>query len=303
MEKIMNSTGNAKTRDPYIIKYNGNYYHCFSSDGLSVSITCANSIEKLKDNTSKIVFVPSKNQYLKNFWAPELHIIDNKCYIYVACDDGNNYNHRMYVLENDSNDPMNEYKLHGKITDDTDKWAIDGNLILYNDNLYYFWSGWNDNRNVRQNIYVAKLLDPFTISTNRVMISTPEYEWEKIGCTSEDTEGKPYINEGPFAFIYNGELYLAYSASGSWDIGYCISFLKLNGSNPLIKENWYKYDKPVLSSNEFVKGAGHCCILNDNNKNYVFFHAWDKDCSNIVWSSVSIWKALLETQDGEFVIK
>ena len=67
----------------------------------------------------------------------------------------------MYVLENNSCDPMDIYKMHGKITDSTDKWAIDGNIIKYNGELYYFWSGWEENRNVRQNIYIAKMKNPF----------------------------------------------------------------------------------------------------------------------------------------------
>ena len=51
-----------------------------------------------------ISFVGLKiEEYSKELWAPELHIIDGKCYIYVACDNGNNYNHRMYVLENNLN--------------------------------------------------------------------------------------------------------------------------------------------------------------------------------------------------------
>ncbi len=86
----------------------------------------------------------------------------------------------MYVLENNSSNLMDEYKMHGKITDETDRWAIDGNLVKFNDELYYFWSGWDGNRNVRQNIYVAKMRDPYTLSSERIMISTVTFDWEKM---------------------------------------------------------------------------------------------------------------------------
>jgi len=303
MKVIIPSTMNAKTRDPFILKHNGLYYHCFSDDGKTVSVSCFKNIDDISTAESKKVFIPNNKMYSCEIWAPELHIINDKCYIYVACDDGNNYNHRMYVLENGSNDPMKEYSMLGKISDSTDKWAIDGNVITFNEELYYFWSGWEGNRNVRQNIYIAKLKDPCTLSSERVMISTPTYEWEKIGCTPEDVEGKPYINEGPFAFVYNNELYLAYSASGSWDKGYCISFLKLIGNDPLLKENWYKYDKPTLSSNDLVVGAGHPSIIDEDDKKIIFFHGWKKECEKIAWNTVSTWMGELELVDGRFLIK
>jgi ribonuclease P protein component len=101
MKKIMSITNSPKNRDPYVLKHNGKYYYCFSN-GNSISMICANTIEEIESSESKIVFVPDKKEYSKDLWAPELHIIDNKCYIYLACDDGDNYTHRMYVLENNT---------------------------------------------------------------------------------------------------------------------------------------------------------------------------------------------------------
>lgn len=302
MKKVINPTGNSKPRDPYIIKHKGKYYHCFTDDCLKISISSADSIEGLEKANSKVVFIPDNEDYSKELWAPELHIIDDKCYIYVACDNGNNYNHRMYVLENNSSNPLDEYKMHGKLTDETNKWAIDGNLIKYNNELYYFWSGWEGNRNVRQNIYIAKMTDPYTISSERVLISTPIYDWEKIGCTPEDVEGKPYINEGPFAFLHDEQLYVAYSASGSWQTGYCIAFLKLIGKDLLNRDSWLKYDKPVLSCNDYVKGAGHCSIIEEDNKKIVFFHAWDSNCQEIKWNTVGTWCGELIIENDEIKI-
>ena len=302
MRKIMSITNNTKNRDPFVVKHNGKYYYCFSN-GNSISLICADSIEDIEKSEPKIVFVPDKEEYSKELWAPELHVIDDKCYIYVACDNGNNYNHRMYVLENNSNDPMDCYKMHGKISDSTDRWAIDGNLIKYKGDMYYFWSGWDGTRNVRQNIYIAKMKNPYELSSERVMISTPTYDWEKIGCTPEDTEGKPYINEGPFAFVLDDILYLAYSASGCWNTGYCLAFLKLIGNNPLDPSHWYKFDKPTLTSNELVLGPGHCSIIKDDNKNIIFFHGWESDCKEIISTKVCVWQGELELIDGKFLIK
>lgn len=68
--------------------------------------------------------------YSKELWAPEIHFIQGKWYFYFAADDGNNLNHRMYVLENNSADPMQgEWIFKGKVVDNSDKWAIDGDVF------------------------------------------------------------------------------------------------------------------------------------------------------------------------------
>jgi len=107
MRKIIDKTYNSKCRDPFILKHDGKFYHCFTEDQKTVSIACANRVEELATATAKVVFMPEKNkEYSKDVWAPELHVIDGKSYIYLACDDGENYHHRMFVLTNNSKKPL-----------------------------------------------------------------------------------------------------------------------------------------------------------------------------------------------------
>ncbi len=115
----------------------------------------------------------------------------------------------------------------------------------------------------------------------------------KNGSTPEDVEGKPYINEGPFALVSDNNLYLAYSTSGYWCVGYCIAFLKLNGNNPLDAKDWIKYDNYTLRDNELAKGCGHCCILKDEDDYRVFFHAWEVKEDNLILSNVELWEGKL----------
>ena len=151
-------------------------------------------------------------------------------------DDGDNYHHRMYVLENNSNNPIDEYKMHGQISDDTNKWAIDGSIIKYHNHLYMVWSGWEGDINIAQNLYIAEMSDPFTISSKRRLISSPDEEFERGACRGLDS---PYINEGPCPFYDNDDLYILYSGSGSWDVYYCLIALRLNGKDPM-KDEWIK---------------------------------------------------------------
>lgn len=301
MEKLISSTSNFVTRDPHMTKHNGLYYHCFTEDAKSVSISCADTIENLSNAQSKKVYIPEEHQeYSHELWAPELHIIDHKCYIYVACDDGDNRNHRMYVLENGSSDPLNPYIMHGKITDKTDKWAIDGTVMEYDGERYFIWSGWEGDINVCQNLYIAKMKNPYEIHSERVMISTPEYDWEKLG--SDFKTGYPYVNEGAYVFTVDNQLYMTYSAAGSWCQDYCIAVLKLVGTDPLNPSAWKKMSVPVFSGNEKVKGAGHCSVVCGDNILHVFFHAWDREEKDIKWNKVSVWHAEMKITDDKISI-
>lgn len=302
MKKYIASGGGNATRDPYVLLHGNKYYRCFASGGDSISLACAESLAELAKAKEQVVYTAEPNTpWSRELWAPELHVIDNRCYIYVACDDGENKNHRMYVLENGSNDPMKPYTMHGKIADATDKWAIDGTVLSHQSGRYFVWSGWEGDVNVCQNLYIAKMKDPFTLSTPRVCISRPEYDWEKRGATGK--EESPFINEGAFCFEKNGRTYMTYSASGSWCKDYCIALLRLVGDDPMDPAAWQKSPMPLLVSNAQVKGAGHCSIVKDEDSLQVFFHAWDKDEERVVWNTVSVWQAELVEREGKFFIQ
>ena len=295
--KIFIHNYNHNPRDPSVIHHNGLYYHCFSQKN-QICLCVANKLEELDTATVIPVYTPDKEEYGYELWAPELHIINDKCYIYVAMDDGDNYNHRMYVLYNDSNDPLVPYKMHGKIKDETNKWAIDGTIIQYHNELYMAWSGWEGDKNVAQDIYIAKMSDPFTISSIRRKISSPDQDFEQGSC---DGVNAPFINEGPFPFYHEDDLYLLYSGSGSWDVHYCIIALKLNGKDPL-KDEWIKADHPFLKSNNNIKGPGHCSLIQEKDKTYIFFHAWESKEKTIRWDTVHAFYGELVFQDGDFFV-
>ena len=44
----------------------------------------------------------------------------------------------------------------GKVADENDKWAIDGDVFEHNGQLYMIWSGWEGDKNGQQDIYIAK---------------------------------------------------------------------------------------------------------------------------------------------------
>lgn len=280
MKLIDHSLG--RTRDPWIFYLDGYFYHCYSHGG-GICVNKAKNIEDLATVADYFVYTPEKGKsYSEELWAPELHIIDGKCYIYVACDDGDNLNHRMYVLYNDSADPQAPYKMGGKITDSTDKWAIDGTVLNYDGKLYFAWSGWEGDINTMQNIYVAEMSDPFTISSKRVLISTPTFDWELNGANG--TLGSPYVNEGPVFLTKNGKVYLIYSASGSWCNDYCLGRLDFKGGDILNAANWVKEPTCQFEKTDTIKGPGHCSFFDKDGKTYMVYHAFNQD-EKFGWSS------------------
>ena len=296
---LLKQSGGTEARDPSVVYHEGKFYHCFSAQFEEIHISCADTPDALISAESVCVYkAPSGTAYSKELWAPELHVIDGLCYIYVACDDGDNYNHRMYVLENGSSDPLASYTLAGKLTDPTDKWAIDGTVFRYRGELYTVWSGWEGDVNVRQNLYIAKMSDPKTISSERAMISTPEYEWEMRDCNGTS---HPFINEGPFAYEREGVLYVLYSGSGSWANHYCLGTLRLVGDDPMKRESWEKYPYASLSQDDGYNGPGHCSVFSDGETDYIAFHTYDEGYTR-GWRNVHAVIESFTLEDGRIKI-
>lgn len=273
--KTLINEKSSKSRDPYVLYFNNLYYYCFSRDD-KIYLVVSKELDMLENGKEIVVY--KNKEGLKNLWAPELHIFDNKCYIYVACDDGNNENHRMYVLYNDSDNPLKEYKNNGIISDKSNKWAIDGTILNYKNELYFIWSGCDKDIHYKQEIFIAKMANPFEISSEKVLISTPEYSWEKCG---GDGINLAFINEGPSILHISEKTYIVYSASGCWCKDYCLGLLELVGDNPLCNKSWKKYDKPIFSSTKNIIGPGHCSFTIKTNKNsvekFMIFHSFDDE--------------------------
>ena len=263
--------------DPFVVLFEGKYYYVYSCKDRSIQVSSADEIDKL-NREGKTVFAPEDGlEYSRELWAPEIHYINGDWYLYVAADNGNNDNHRMYVLKSKNGRPDGEYEMIGKITTPDDHWAIDGTVINYKGELYFSWSGWEGTENVAQNIYIAKMKSPTELEGERVLISKPEYEWEKRHCGLCDWDGvfRPYINEGP-QILYKGDtVHIVYSASGSWSRHYCLGLLSFRGGDMLDPKNWVKTPELVFEESEGTHGTGHCSFTTspDGSKDILVYHA------------------------------
>ena len=268
--------------DPYSFYKDGYYYYTHTT-GRNLVLYKSKTIDGIKNAPRKVIWTPPKSEaYSKNIWAPEIIFIRGKWYAYFAADGGKNVDHRMYVLENASPDPMEgEWIFKGQITDETNKWAIDGDVIEHQGKMYMIWSGWEGDANGKQEIYIAKLKNPWTVDGPRVKVSSPEYEWEKHGDLNEPNLKHVDVNEGPQFLVRNGKIFIIYSASGCWTDHYALGMLTASAkSNLLDPKSWVKSAEPVFKSSveNGVYAPGHNSFFKspDGKEDWILYHANDK---------------------------
>jgi GH43 family beta-xylosidase len=258
----------AHAADPWMVQHEGAYYYCESRNQHTIHVRKSKSItDVVQDDGACVWSPPYYGMNSKNVWAPELHFLNGKWYIYFAADDGENENHRMWVLESEGTDPQGKYIERGCL--ETDGWAIDGTVLQMDDGkLYFIWSGWPGKVNGRQNLYIAPMQDPITISGPRVLICSPDLPWETVDMA---------IAEGPQILKRNGKVFLVYSASGSWTVDYCLGLMVHTSGDVLEPAAWQKHG-PVFQKTSEVWGVGHCSFVKspDQNEDWILYHAKSK---------------------------
>ncbi len=293
--------------DPWVTYHDGWYYYMVTGNAFYVSKS--RELERVNSNPVSVFnmadLVDNETiSIVKELWAPELHFIDGYWYIYFTIYDGEAVdsdawngctgtpsNHRMYVLKSDTSDAQGSYTFMGQlkekesdyINDDGWKnaeynikpghWAIDQSIFRWNEKLYAVWSGWSGYKSVDQRIFVAEMSDPYTISSNRVELSRPEYAYETYSVI-------PAINEAPQALISpDGKtLNIAFSVNRFDDPTYSLGLLTLKeGGDPLNADDWTKTKEPVLETSikNSTYSVGHCSFVPspDGSDYYVVYHA------------------------------
>ncbi|MEQ8471789.1 MAG: glycoside hydrolase family 43 protein [Marinoscillum sp.] len=258
--------------DPWVFQTEDYYYLTFTT-GYNVTLYQATKMSDLTQAYKGVVWTPpASGMNSRNIWAPEIHYVNDKWYIYYAADDGNNDNHRMWVLENANENPLvGTWTDKGELELPDDKWAIDGTIFEHNGQLYYLWSGWEGDNNGRQDIYICKMSDPFTADGERVLLTKPELSWETNGVNPTVTEGPQVLKKGENIFI-------VYSAGGCWTDGYSLGLLTASTVSDLMDPNsWTKEPSPVFEKNTDGNafGPGHNGFFKsvDGSEDWIIYHA------------------------------
>jgi len=266
--------------DPWTI-YKDGYYYYTNSTQHNITLWKTKSIAGLATAEKKVVWTPpATGPYSKELWAPEIHYLQGKWYIYFAADSGKNIDHRLWVLENKSANPLEgEWVMKGQLETPGGKWAIDGSVFENKGQLYLIWSGWEGDNNGQQNIYITKMKNPWSTEGQRVLLSAPTFEWEKHGDINDPT-GVNHINvnEGPEVLKHGNKLFLIYSVSGCWTDYYALGMSVTTDDKDLMNPaSWVKHDQPVFKQSHANKvyAPGHNCFFTspDGKEDWILYHA------------------------------
>ncbi len=260
--------------DPFVV-YDDGWYYFTATAGSRLDIRKTRRLGDL-DKTRRVTVwrAPRSGPNSRSIWAPEIHKIDGHWWIYYTAttEDGSDANRRIFVLQSETADPMGPYREKGKLAvPGDDHYAIDATVFRHTDGkLYCLWSGREKSEAGPQNIYIAPMSDPATISGPRILLSTPEYDWEKHGWE---------VNEGPAVLQRDGRTFVAYSGSGYLTPNYCLGLLTNLDGNLLNAASWTKSPRPVFQSvvkeQGQVYGPGHNAFFKspDGREDWNIYHA------------------------------
>ena len=288
--------------DPWLFYCDGYYYYT-ATTGSTVGIAKSANIGDMKYAEYVTIYDPEDgHEWSKNLWSPEIHYYTDEeigegnggWYLFIACDDGDNVNHRMYVakcLDGDDllgrwgNPITGEVNVPQVVTAEAipnfaDTWAAGMSEIRINGKLYmlYITEADRDTANSHQTINIIEMTNPWTIVGESKVICYPEYSWEKGGYAYNTETGKAYpmVVEGSTAvYAEDGSVYIIYSGSGYWTTYYCLAQLKYIGGDPLEITSWEKSPEPILSKSDNINGCGHASYVTDTDgQGWVCYHAY-----------------------------
>lgn len=277
-------------QDPWVVPHEGSLL-LLQSGGDSHRIVAKrfSDLQHINRNVEKVIWAPdSRSGHSRQIWAPELHRIDGRWYVYFSASEGQGTSHRSYVLVAD--DPLGPYTEIGPVSDpNADFWAIDLTVFPFEGRLYALWSGWDGpGDGFPQNLYIAPMRNPWTISGGRRCISRPEHGWEMTVAP---------VNEGPEVIRnpVSGRPFVLYAADASWTQSYKMGLLEWAGGDVTDPASWKKVPRP------FFTGGGHGCVVDTADGTFLVYHR--KLSGDPGWADREIrWAPLTWGADGYPVV-
>ncbi|WP_199621630.1 glycoside hydrolase family 43 protein [Paenibacillus alkalitolerans] len=259
--------------DPWIYRHTDGYYYFTASvpEYDRIELRRSATIRGLAEAEPVIVWRKHESGIMgANIWAPEIHFIDGKWYIYFAAGrSDDSFAHRMYVLENESANPLSgEWTEKGQIKTNWESFSLDATTFEHGGKRYLVWAQRDPAIENNTDLYIAQMANPWTIEGVQAMIARPECDWEKVGFL---------VNEGPAVLIRNGKVFIAYSASAT-DHNYCMGLLTASDSSDLMDpKSWSKSPVPVFQSSaetgQYGPGHNSFTVSEDGEEVILVYHA------------------------------
>ena len=117
-----------------------------------------------------------------HIWAPELHRINDKWYIYFTAGDSEQiWDIRPYLLECSGNDPMSDdWTERGRIILPEESFSLDMTTFVHKGVQYCAWAQ-KGREYDGASAYLSRMKDPHTLDGEPILLTAPEYDWECQG--------------------------------------------------------------------------------------------------------------------------
>lgn len=264
-----------KRADPWVYKDTDGTYYLIATvpEYDKIVLRKAETINGLKEAEEKVIWVKhDKGVMGHHIWAPELHKIDGKWYIYFAAGEAEDiWNIRMWALSSSSADPTaSNWVEEGQVKSKINSFSLDATVFEHKGKNYMIWA-----QNVRGGdhgtaLVMSEMQNATTLTGPEIILTEPEFNWERV---------KYNVNEGPAVIKRNGKIFVTYSASATNE-NYCLGLLWIDEDKDVMDlENWSKSPGPVFYTNEELKryGPGHnsFTLAEDDETVIMIYHARD----------------------------
>jgi GH43 family beta-xylosidase len=241
--------------DPWVYLHTDGYYYFTASvpEYDRIEVRRATTIEGLASASPVVAWEKHASGVMsKHIWAPEIHYIDDKWYIYFAAARVDAFfDHRIYVLENESANPLEgTWVEKGQLRTNWESFSLDATSFEHDGVRYLVWAQRANSIPGNSNLYIAPLSNPWTISGEQVLLTKPEFDWEIQGFL---------VNEGAAILKRNGRIFITYSASAT-DANYAMGLLTASDTSDVLDPaSWSKSPEPIFTTNRVTGqfGPGH----------------------------------------------
>ncbi|MGC9539768.1 family 43 glycosylhydrolase [Streptomyces sp. UG1] len=257
--------------DPHIFRHTDGYYYCTATvpEYDRIILRRTSTLQGLAGASESVIWRRHAGGDMgAHIWAPEIHFINGKWYIYFAAGRSNDvWRIRMWVLENSADAFTGTWTEKGRIVTHADTFSLDATTFAYNGTRYLAWAQQDPTIGNNSSLFLAPMSNPWTISGTPARLSVPTLSWE--------TKGHK-VNEAPSVLIRNGRVFLTYSASAT-DSNYCMGMLTAPvTANLMNPASWSKRQQPVFRSNAATSqyGPGHnsFTVSEDGQSDILVYH-------------------------------
>ena len=237
-----------------------------------IELRRAHTLDELGKADAKVVWRRhAAGPMSANIWAPELHRIGGKWYLYFTAGRAEApFDVRLYVLENAAANPLDgEWVERGQLRTGWESFALDATTFELKGQRYLAWAQRPAGAATHMTaVYIARMDTPVSIAGPAALLTAPEYPWERV---------KFDVNEAPAVLVKNGRVFMTYSASAT-DANYAMGMLVAKDSaNLLDPAAWTKSPVPVFASSadsgQYGPGHNSFTTTPDGRTDILVYHA------------------------------